>query len=364
MRFLLDDWLRDVAADHDGKCSLVALALTVIDRSMLEERPAWFVTAGRRGSGKTTTLKMVLEAVTGGAVAASAWSSNEEERRKALLSYFMSGVPFILWDNIPRGMQIGCPHVEKSCTAARYSDRRLGASEMVQTAAATVHCFTGNNIAPKGDLASRSLQVRLDVDRIDPENRDFRHPDPIGWTRAHRSEILRALYMVLLGNPALGLPQDAQMKTRFKMWYRLVGSAVEHAAKCAANVQYEVLAFDSLFLDQEAEDEDAASLAEMLHALDEAMADRCAAVGRQKQPFKAADAADAINASSLNAEALIVRTFLFPSQPANTAVTAKAVAKRLKAHVGEPVRHGTQPLVLKAFNDKHDEVLKFYVASL
>jgi hypothetical protein len=66
-------------------------------------------------------------------------------------------------------------------------------SEMVRTSAASIHVFTGNNIGPKGDLASRSLQVRLDTDRVDPENRNFQHPDPIGWTRKNREKILQAL---------------------------------------------------------------------------------------------------------------------------------------------------------------------------
>ena len=39
---------------------------------------------------------------------------------------------------------------------------------MVCTAASTIHLFTGNNIGPRGDLASRSLHIRLDVDRVDP----------------------------------------------------------------------------------------------------------------------------------------------------------------------------------------------------
>ena len=118
------------------------------------------------------------------------------------MSYFLYGVAYILWDNIARGTQISCPHIEKSCTAAYYSDRKLGVSETVCTAASTIHFFTGNNIGAKGDLASRSLHIRLDVDRVDPENRPFKHPDPIGWTENHRAEILAALYTILLGNPA------------------------------------------------------------------------------------------------------------------------------------------------------------------
>jgi hypothetical protein len=202
MDFLTDEWLVDVATDYTGKCTIIAAALTLIERTLLPDRPAFFVTAGRRGGGKTTTLTMLIMAITGLWPAAAAWSTNEEERRKALISYFLYGVPYIAWDNIARGMQISCPHIEKSCTAAYYSDRKLGVSEMVCTAASTIQFFTRNNIGPRGDLASRSLRIRLDVDRADPENRKFRHPDPVGWAENNRAEILAALFTILLGNPS------------------------------------------------------------------------------------------------------------------------------------------------------------------
>ena len=178
MKFLTDEWLCDVATDYAGKCTVVAAALSIIERSLLDSRPAFFIVAGRRGSGKTTTLIMLIKAVTGIWPAAAAWSPNEEERRKALMSYFLAGVSYILWDNIQRGTQISCPHIERACTSAFYTDRRLGVSESVLTAAGAIQLFTGNAIAPKGDLASRSLTVRLDVDRADPENRAFAHSRP------------------------------------------------------------------------------------------------------------------------------------------------------------------------------------------
>jgi hypothetical protein len=371
MLFLTNEWLCDVACcDYAGKCTLIAAALTLIERSILDQRPVFFVSAGQRGSGKTTTLTMLIEAVMGIAPAAAAWSPNEEERRKAVFSYFMYGLTYILWDNIPRGTQISCPHIEKSCTAAYYSDRKLGVSEIVCTAASTIHLFTGNNIGPKGDLASRSLQVRLEVDRVDPENRPFRHPDPVGWTKANRAEILQALYTILLGNPALDEPPNAPMKTRFKMWYRVVGAAVEHAAQCAANldpdidhVPEQVLDFGGLFLDQEADDEEATSLAEMLAALDEAMRSRAEAAGRAHKSFTAADVAAALT-NSADEDALAVKGFLFPNQPSGTPVSSRAVAKRLKAHVGAPTKHGGETLVLKSINDKHEKVLRFHVVTM
>ena len=56
MKFLTDEWLVDVAADYDGKAMIVAAALTLIERSLLAERPCFFFTAGRRGGGKTTAI--------------------------------------------------------------------------------------------------------------------------------------------------------------------------------------------------------------------------------------------------------------------------------------------------------------------
>lgn len=231
MRLLVEQWLCDVSADFVGICTTLAAALTSIERSLLDERPAFFVTAGRRGGGKTTLVNMLVTAITGLRAACSSWSTGEDERRKALLGHFMRGVAYILWDNMTRGASVTCPHVERSCTAKFYTDRKLGVSEVIATTASSIHFFTGNNIAPRGDLASRSLFIRINVDRPDPENRDFKHPDPLRWTEDNRAKILRALYIVLLGNPQLKTSLDIAGETRFKTWWRLIGSAVEHAAK-------------------------------------------------------------------------------------------------------------------------------------
>jgi hypothetical protein len=338
MQFLTDEWLCDVKAGYAGKASLIAAALSIIERSLLPNRPAFFVTAGRRGSGKTTALIMLIMAVTGIHPAAAAWSSNEEERRKALLSYFLYGVSYILWDNIPRGAQISCPHIEKSCTASYYADRRLGVSEMVATAASAIHFFTGNNVSPRGDLASRSLMVRLDVDRPDPENREFKHPDPITWTEDNRAEILQAFYVILLGNPKLDEPRNAPMKTRFKIWWRLVGSAVENAAKQVD----ETVDFEKLFLNQDEDSEDDVSLAEVLTTILDSWpgppptkkGDVCGSA-----TFKASDICGAINSQTHKAQETL-REFFCPTLPDGAKASSVTVGKVLKGHVDEPVYVG------------------------
>jgi hypothetical protein len=192
--YLTTKWLCDVATDFRGKCVLVALALTTIERVLLPERPAYFVTAGKRGGGKTTAIMMVLLAVTGKKPPAAAWSSNEEERRKAILAYLAEGLAAMVWDNIPLGTTISCRTLEKVLTAESYSDRVLGQTSTITVPSFTVMTFTGNNIGPTGDMASRSLITRLEVDRIDPENRKFTHADPVAWTLENRGAILRALH--------------------------------------------------------------------------------------------------------------------------------------------------------------------------
>jgi hypothetical protein len=263
MRFLCDAWLVDVAADYAGKCIIIACALTIIERAVLPERPAFFITAGQRGGGKTTTIHMISTAVLGVAACAAAWSKDEEERRKALLSYFSAGLPMLTWDNIARGSTISCPHIERALTNEFYSDRVLGVSEHRLVASATVHTFTGNNITPRGDMASRSLVVRLAVSRPDPENRRFEHPDPLAWTEAHRGEILASLFTILLGNPRRRPGNHPPPETRFKTWWDIVGSAVENAADEHARARQGITppTFRELFLAGENDEEQTSSLA-------------------------------------------------------------------------------------------------------
>ncbi|MET4296681.1 hypothetical protein ABIB06_007472 [Bradyrhizobium sp. LB8.2] len=135
----------------------------------------------------------------------------------------------LIWDNIARGKAITCPHIEAALTATEIGDRVLGVSCAETVSAMTVQIFTGNSIAPRGDMASRSLVVSLNVDRPDPENRSFMHADPLGWTQFNRGKILSALYTILLGG-MLQRPQGQVAKTRFKAWWTLIGWPVEYAA--------------------------------------------------------------------------------------------------------------------------------------
>jgi hypothetical protein len=354
MQFLTDEWLCDVAGSYEVKCISIALALSLIERSLIPDRPCFFITAGRRATGKTTLIKMLIKAVTGGWPAASAWSTNEDERRKAILSQFMLGVPYILWDNIPRGFLLSCPHVERSCTTEIYADRKLGVSEIVMTAASAIHVFTGNNISPRDDLASRSLKASLETNRSDPENREFRHPDPFHWTDCHRGKILRALYTILLGNPALDLRRDADVPTRFKTWYRLIGLAVEHAAEAARDPVMGLTGrveglFAREFAKMDEADESDTALGTLLVELNEWAPKLPGNRGMRngKATFTTSELAQI---SPLSRDALFeaLKLLLYPGAKPDLTINPISLGLRLKKHLGNPVRVGKETMVLRS----------------
>jgi hypothetical protein len=127
-----------------------------------------------------------------------------------------------LWDNIKRLTRISSPTVEKSLTAEFLEDRVLGHSVIAKAPAHAVQVWTGNDIGLKNEMASRAIVAKLRAQRPDPENRDFAHPDPCGWTLAHRAKILAAMYTILC------VPrQPVTAKTRMKDWWTSVGRPVE-----------------------------------------------------------------------------------------------------------------------------------------
>ena len=274
--FLANEWLVDVTTNADGKAVAIAAALTMIQRIALDQRPAFFIVAGQRGGGKTTLASMITTAAMGRPPSAAAWASNEDERRKALLSHLRVGAASIVWDNIPRGTSIKCPHVERALTSAEYTDRVLGVSEQLTVPSLTVMLFTGNNIAPAGDMASRSLVCSIDVTRPDPENRSFTHPDPIAWTMANRSRLMRAFYTLLLWNPYLRLPvaERIEPKTRFKTWWSSIGAPIE----AVTHLIGAPVDFTALFAANEVEDEEADGVAVICDAVDKKFGEQVFAV--------------------------------------------------------------------------------------
>jgi hypothetical protein len=303
--------------------------------------------------------------------AASAWSPVDEERRKALFSYLLEGMPALVWDNIARGTTISCPHIEKALTAPMYTDRILQMSKTSSAPATMIQIFTGNNIGPRGDLSSRVLQTTLEVTRPDPENRTFKHPEPIGWTKANRGKIMHALYTILLGNPRrhekrkiasethVKKWQEKAAETRFKEWWDMVGSAIEYAVEQVVEENVDApetdckltdISFNNLFLDGEKADEETAGLAGLLIGLQGEWQ------GEKTETFRARELANYLDPplGTTREDAAQEMLVALNRASGNTmkSITPSAVSARLKKLVNAPVTGDSKTLILRCDADR------------
>lgn len=160
--FLSDEWLVDVATDLNGKCVLIALALSIIERILFPERPVFFVTAGLRGGGKTTAITMVSLAVLGIRPGAAAWSHDPNERKKSIFSYLREGLPLLVWDNIANGSAIGCAHIEAASTGAIFRDRVLGEAGPRRRPPIRSWC-SPETTSPRGAIWRRARSKRASI---------------------------------------------------------------------------------------------------------------------------------------------------------------------------------------------------------
>ena len=283
VKCLLDEFLVDVSTDLTGKAMTIALLGSVIERTLLPERPGFIVTAGQQGAGKTMLLNGISQAVLGRYCNAVPWSTSEEERRKRLMALLLAGHPMIVWDNIRAGTIISCQKIGLALTSPTYNDRILGVSEEAEVPAFCIQAFTGNNVGPGGELASRLGMLRLLTSRLDPEQRPFVHPDFIGWVQINRVRILQWMYTILLGNFHGGAPDHRLSSTRFRTWHYMVGGAVERAVEHylhyhggnSGSERADGFSFRDVFLEQRTESADADGLsvlhqmiARKLHATD------------------------------------------------------------------------------------------------
>jgi len=337
---------------------LIALALSIIERVLLPERPMFNVTAGLRGNGKTTALNMISLAALGAKTAAMAWTNDAEERRKALYAVLREGAPLLVFDNIPRGTLIACPHIERACTTDTYKDRVLGVSETPTAPAFTILATTGNNVGSKSDMASRTLNARLTADRTDPENRSVAHTDPVAWTLDHRGDILNALYTILLGNPR----SDCAPQTRFKTWWLLVGSAVENAVLEAAET---LLSFKEIFGRVEADDEDAISRGDILKTLHSIP---WPAMDNDGDPaFTTAGVLEHLNKVATQVrdggteEPDMAELRRFCTAPRATAPSPKAITRALRAIEGAPTAVDGAVMILQAWHDTNSKATTFKI---
>lgn len=192
------------ATDVDESAALAAI-LTAATRPGLTTAPAFLVTAGDLGSGKSHLAK--LAGLFAGGAKVRGWpKSNIDEQNKAITSALLQMAPSVLFDNMTK------PWTSESMaivlTESSYSDRLLGVQRNVEMSTACLWLATGCNVHPGADLMRRVVTIELDARVERPWERKFLFDPVIKVERDRGAWVMVALKFLQEGRrrPSPWLP--------------------------------------------------------------------------------------------------------------------------------------------------------------
>lgn len=182
------------------------------------------IEAHQSGSGKGFLVGMLSE-LHGGTLRGSL-PDTEAEMRKTITTALMGAEGIVVFDNV-RG-KIGSQSLEALLTAKTWSDRLLGGNQNVTLTNDRLWVITGNNAAIGGDMARRTIRVRLDAGPEPEKRTGFAIKDPLGWMEQHRGRYLSALLTIIRAWYYAGAPlPDATSSDSYARWRQVVSGLLQ-----------------------------------------------------------------------------------------------------------------------------------------
>ncbi len=231
--FLLDQFLPDFPwVEPADRANYLGVLVTPILRRYLHSLIPFVVfTATMPGSGKTI-LTSGPGMLYGQRVLT--WTHSDEELRKSITSVLADPVGTVIFDNLAEGTVIDSPVLARLITDRTWADRLLGGNKTAAYANDRLWCATGNNLRLGGDMAGRTVQVRLNPDMPEPEQRDqgnFAIPNLDQWVLnpANQRQILWHLLVLVLDWTRSGSPRCPGVPMRqFTPWADAIGGFLAH----------------------------------------------------------------------------------------------------------------------------------------
>ncbi|QSB14589.1 hypothetical protein JQS43_24475 [Natronosporangium hydrolyticum] len=229
-RFVLREFLGDFpwVAEAD-KANYVGLLVAQILRPYLRTiTPFGMVSATTQSSGKT----LLTEGI--GLLYGQntpTWGRDDAELRKVITAMLGSAAAVIVWDNLKEGTAIDSPVLAQLLTSPSWSDRTLGSNRTFTAANDRLWLATGNNLRIGGDMATRTVLVRLDPKMPRPELRtNFTIPNLDQWIKDpdNRVTLLRHLLILAVDWIAHGAPRSTHTMRQFTTWAAATGGFLNH----------------------------------------------------------------------------------------------------------------------------------------
>ena len=231
--FLLQALLGDFEwEDEASRANYIALMVTPYLRRPLKALvPLAVISASAPGSGKSL-LSGVIGLLVGQQTVP--WPGDDETAlEKLITSTFTTESGAVIFDNLTEGEQVASPTLANLLTNPVWSARILGRTGMGSWPNDRLWMVTGNNLRVGGDIASRSVYVRLKPASPHPEERTgFVLGDLEAWLKdpRHRSELLWRLLVLVADWVAAGTPRDTGLPAmrQFTAWAHGAGGFLTH----------------------------------------------------------------------------------------------------------------------------------------
>lgn len=195
--------------------------------------PMLLITATAPGTGKGA-LTEVFTRLYG--TERKPWpGSDDAELRKVITTMLrQSGDPVCYFDNVPSGHSLKAAVLADLMTAETWSDRILGSTADVTMPNDRLWIANGNNLRTGGDMARRTLWVRLDAECPNPDQRDdaeFEIGDLGTWlyNQANAGAVLAALLTLVTGWVAAGAPTRAVRMGGYSRWATTLAGLLDWA---------------------------------------------------------------------------------------------------------------------------------------
>lgn len=225
-----DGWAFASVADQTHA---VAGLITPIVRQIVTKVPMLLFDGIHRGVGKGGCVDLIHRIAFGSPASFMTAPTTDEEFDKRITAKLADSADSIVFDEVQdeNGSRLESNSLGAALTSESYEGRRLGKTEMLALPNRATWFGLGNNIEIPGDMVRRVYTCRMSSDRDDLETRDnFRH-DLETWVPEHRTELLRAVLIMVRAWYDRGQPEAPRAFgfKSFSDWQRVVGGILHLA---------------------------------------------------------------------------------------------------------------------------------------
>lgn len=190
--------------------------------------PFGMVTATTRGSGKTNLTDAI--GLLYGQTSQVLPGRTEELQKKVTSILAGNSSPVVVFDNLKEGSTVSSEILATLITKDKWDDRMLGASKNIEATNDRLWLASGNGLTVGGDMASRTVMVRLDPKMARPELRQFEMGQFSDWIRegTNREDLLWHLLILVQAWVKAGAVEDDSHTMRgFTRWARVMGGLLK-----------------------------------------------------------------------------------------------------------------------------------------